>query len=107
MSEMKIGYSGNYPYVEINFFLNEERENYCLKVPMSKMWYKDLIYEIEKVAEEEKKNAEKFLHENDRKKMMHSFDIYAKLAEISKELRSDLEIDSEDVIIMNEASGDM
>ena len=107
MSEMKIGYSGNYPYVEINFFLNEESENYRLKVPMSKMWYKDLIYEIEKVAEEEKKNAEKFLHENDRKMMMHSFDIYAKLTEICKELRNDLEIDSEDVIIMNEASGDM
>ena len=107
MAEMKIGYSGNYPYVEMNFLFNEERENYRLKVPMSKIWYKDLIYEIEKVAEEEKKNAEKSLHENDREMMMHSFDIYAKLIEISKELRSDLEIDSEDVIIMNEASGDM
>ena len=107
MAEMKISYDGNYPIVEINFSLNEEREDYSIKLPMSKMWYKDLIYEIEKVAEEEKKNAEKFLHENDRKKMIHYFDIYAKLAEISKELRSDLEIDSEDVIIMNEASGDM
>jgi hypothetical protein len=52
MAEMKIGYSGNYPFVEINFFLNEEGENYSIKLPMSKMWYKDIIYEIEKVAEE-------------------------------------------------------
>ena len=103
MAEMKIGYSGNYPYVEINFFFNEEREKYRLKVPMSKMWYKDLIYEIEKVAEEEKKNAEKFLHENDRKKMMHSFDIYTKLVEVSQGLKNDLEMDSEGVIL-NQAS---
>jgi hypothetical protein len=39
--------------------------------------------------------------------MMHSFDIYTKLTEICKEFRSDLEIDSEDVIMMKEASGDM
>ena len=103
MAEMKIGYSGNYPYVEINFLLNEERENYRLKLPMSKMWYKDLIYEIEKVAEEEKKNAEKYLHEDNRKMMTQSFDMYAKLIEIGKELRRDLEMDSEGVIL-NEAS---
>ena len=103
MAEMKIGYSGNYPYVEMNFLFSEERENYRLKVPMSKMWYKDLIYEIEKVAEEEKKNAEKFLHENDRKKMMHSFDIYAKLVEVSQGLKNDLEMDP-DGVILNQAS---
>ena len=50
MAEMKISFDGNYPTVEINFFLNEEREDYSIKLPMSKMWYKDIIYEIEKVA---------------------------------------------------------
>ena len=59
MSEMKIVYSGKYPYVEINFSLNEEGEDYSIKLPMSKMWYKDIIYEIEKVAEEEKKASRK------------------------------------------------
>ena len=105
MAEMKIGYSGNYPYVEINFLLNEERENYRLKLPMSKMWYKDLIYEIEKVAEEEKKNAEKYLHEDNRKMMTQSFDMYAKLIEIGKELRRDLEMDSEGVILGEASEG--
>ena len=90
MAEMKIGYSGNYPFVEINFFLNEEGENYSIKLPMSKMWYKDIIYEIEKVAEEEKKKAEKYLHEDNRKMMTHCFDMYSKLIEIGKELRRDI-----------------
>jgi hypothetical protein len=27
-------------------------------LPMSKMWYKNIIYEIEKVAEEEKKSSQ-------------------------------------------------
>lgn len=61
---------------------------------MSKMWYKDIIYEIEKVAEEEKKNAEKYLHEDNREMMTQSFDMYAKLIEISKELREDIEKES-------------
>lgn len=51
---MIISYDGNYPTVEINFSLNEERDDYSIKLPMSKMWYKDIICEIEKVAEEEK-----------------------------------------------------
>lgn len=94
MAEMKISYDGNCPTVEINFFLNEEREDYSIKLPMSKMWYKDIIYEIEKVAEEEKKNAEKYLHEDNREMMTQSFDMYAKLIEISKELREDIEKES-------------
>jgi hypothetical protein len=94
VTEMKISYDGNYPTVEINFSLNKEREDYSIKLPMSKMWYKDIIYEIEKVAEEEKKKAAKYLHENDRQMMIHHFDIYSKLIEIVKELRKDLEIDS-------------
>lgn len=97
VAEMKIGYSGNYPYVEINFSLNEGGDNYSIKLPMSKMWYKDIIYEIEKVAEEEKKNAEKYLHEDNREMMTQSFDMYAKLVEIGKELRGDIEKDSEGV----------
>jgi len=97
MAEMKISYSGNYPTVEINFFLQEHGENYSIKLPMSKMWYKDIIYEIEKVAEEEKKKAEKFLHEDNRKMMMHAFDIYAQLIDIGKELRKDLEMDAQSV----------
>jgi len=97
MAEMKISYDGNYPIVEINFSLNEEREDYSIKLPMSKMWYKDIIYEIEKVAEEEKKNAEKYLHEDNREMMTQSFDMYAKLIEISKELREDIEKESEGV----------
>jgi hypothetical protein len=104
MSEMKISYSGNYPSVEINFFLNEQSENYSIQLPMSKMWYKDIIYEIEKVAEEEKKKAEKYLHEDNREMMTHCFDIYAKLIEIGKELRKDLEMDSQGVKF-NEMSG--
>jgi hypothetical protein len=104
MAEMKITYSGNYPTVEINFYLDEQRENYSIKLPMSKMWYKDIIYEIEKVAEEEKKKAERYLHEDNRKMMMHSFDIYAQLIEIGKELRKDLEMDAQDVVL-SEASG--
>ena len=99
MAEMKIGYSGNYPYVEINFSLNEEGENYSIKLPMSKMWYKDIICEIEKVADEEKKNAEKHLHEDNRKMMTHSFDMYSQLMEIGIELRSDMEMDSEVVTL--------
>jgi hypothetical protein len=104
MAEMKIGYSGNYPYVEINFSLNEDGENYSIKLPMSKMWYKDIICEIEKVADEEKKNAEKHLHEDNRKMMTHSFDMYSQLMEIGNELRSDMEMDSE-VVTLSEASG--
>jgi hypothetical protein len=106
MAEMKISYSGNYPSVEINFFLNEQRENYSIQLPMSKMWYKDIIYEIEKVAEEEKKKAERYLHEDNRDMMTHCFDIYAKLIEIGKELRKDLEMESEGVKF-NEPSGNL
>lgn len=95
VAEMKIGYSGNYPYVEINFFLNEGGESYSIKLPMSKMWYKDIIYEIEKVAEEEKKNAEKYLKEDNREMMTQSFDMYSKLAEIGKKLRGNIEKDPE------------
>jgi hypothetical protein len=36
--------------------------------------------------------------------MMHSFDIYAQLIEIGKELRKDLEMDAQDVVL-SEASG--
>jgi hypothetical protein len=61
MPEVKIGYSGINPYVEINFFLNGEGKNYTIRSPMSKMWYKDIICEIDKVAEEEKIKAEKHL----------------------------------------------
>ena len=106
MSEMKIVYSGKYPYVEINFSLNEEGEDYSIKLPMSKMWYKDIIYEIEKVAEEEKKQAEKHLHEDNRKMMTHCFDMYLKLMEIGKELRRDIEMDSEG-IRLGEESGSL
>ena len=97
MAEMKISYDGNYPTVEINFSIDEEKIDYSIKLPMSKMWYKDIIYEIEKVAEEEKMKAAKYLHEDNRQMMTHSFDIYAKLIEISKELRKDLEMESEGV----------
>ncbi len=106
MTEMKIGHNGNSPFVEINFFLNEEAGNQHIKLPMSKMWYKDIIYEIEKISEEEKKKAEKYLHEDDRKMMTQSFDMYSKLNEISKKLRKDLESESE-VATFSEASGDM
>lgn len=95
MVEMKIGHSGKYPYVKINFSPNEEGE-ISIKLPMSKMWYKDLIYEIEKVAEEEKKKSEKYLHEDNRKMMIHYFNMYSQLMEISNELRRDMEIDSEE-----------
>jgi len=105
VAEMKIGFSGNYPYVEINFSLNEGRDNYSIKLSMSKMWYKDIIYEIEKVAEEEKKNAEKYLHEDNRQMMTHSFDIYSKLIEIGKELRKDLEMDSEGIKLGDTSGG--
>ncbi len=94
MAEMKIEYSGKPPYVEINFSLNEEGKNYTIKLPMSKMWYKDLIYEIEKVAEEEKKCAEKYFHEGNKKMLNHSFDIYLKISEIGQDLRKDIEMDS-------------
>jgi len=97
MPEVKIGYSGINPYVEINFFLNEEGEKYTIKFPMSKMWYKEIICEIEKVAEEEKNKAEKHLHENDRKMMIHCYDIYLKLMEIGKGLRRDAEMNSESI----------
>lgn len=106
MTEMKIGHNGNSPFVEINFFLNEEAGNQHIKLPMSKMWYKDIIYEIEKISEEEKKKAEKYLHEDDRKMMTQSFDMYSKLNEISKKLRKDSESESE-VATFSEASGDM
>ena len=105
MAEMKIGYSEKYPYVEINFSLNEEGENYSIKLPMSKMWYKDLIYEIEKVAEEEKRKSTNYLHEDNRKMMTHCFDMYAKLIEIGKELRRDIEMDSEGVTLSEASSG--
>ena len=106
MTEMKIGHNGNSPYVEINFFLNEEAGNQYIKLPMSKMWYKDIIYEIEKISEEEKKKAEKYLHEDNRKMMTQSFDMYSKLNEISNKLRKDIESESE-VATFSEASGDM
>lgn len=103
MTEMKIGHDGNIPYVEINFFLNEETGNQNIKLSMSKMWYKDIVYEIEKISEEEKKKAEKYLHEDNRKMMTQSFDMYSKLMEISNELRRNLEMDS-DVAALSEAS---
>jgi hypothetical protein len=90
MAEMKISYDGNYPTVEINFSLNEESEDYSIKLPMSRMWHKDIIYEIAKAAEEGKKKAAKYLHEDNRQMMTHSFDIYSKLIEIGKVLRKDL-----------------
>ena len=94
MTEMKIGCNGKFQYVEINFFLNEEADIHSIKLPMSKMWYKDIIYEIEKISEEEKKKAEKYLHEDNRKMMTQSFDMYSKLREISNDLRKNLEMDS-------------
>jgi hypothetical protein len=105
MAEMKIGYSGKYPYVAINFSLNEEGE-IRIKLPMSKTWYKDIIYEIEKVAEEEKMKSEKYLYEDNRKMMTHYFDMYTHLMQIGNELRRDMEMDSEGVIL-NETSGDL
>ena len=96
MSEMKIGHDGNGLYVEINFFLNEEAGNQTIKLPMSKMWYKDIVYEIDKIWEDEKKKVEKYLHEDNRKMMTQSFDRYSKLKEISNELRENLESYSED-----------
>jgi len=105
MAEMKISYNGNYPTVEINFFLNEEKEDYSIKLPMSKMWYKDIIYEIEKVEEEEKKKAGKYLHEDNRQMMTHFFDIYSKLIEIGKELRKDLEMNSEGIKLSDTSGG--
>jgi hypothetical protein len=101
---MQISYDSNYPNVEINFSGNGEREDYSIKLPMSKMWYKDIIYEIEKVAEEEKKKAAKYLHENNRQMLTQSFDMYAKLMGISNELRRNSEIDS-DFASLSEASG--
>ena len=106
MAEMKIGHSGKYPYVEINFSLDEEVENNSVKLRMSKMWYKDIIYEIEKVAEEEKKQAEKHLHEDNRKMMTQSFDMYSKFNEISNNFRKHLESDSE-IPTYGEASGEL
>lgn len=106
MTEMKIGHDGKTPYVEINFFVNEEIGNQNIKLSMSKMWYKDIVYEIEKITEEEKKKAEKYLHEDNRKMMTQSFDMYTKLKEISDKLRKDLEADSESATF-NEASGEL
>ena len=60
---------------------------------MSKMWYKDIIYEIEKISEEEKKKSEKYLHEDNRKMMTQSFDMYSKLKEISNKLRMTIFVD--------------
>ena len=96
MSEMKNGHDGNGLYVEIDFFLNEEAGNQTIKLPMSKMWYKDIVYEIDKIWEDEKKKVEKYLHEDNRKMMTQSFDRYSKLKEISNELRENLESYSED-----------
>ena len=95
MIEMKIGHSGKYPYVIINFSPDEGRK-ISIKLPMPKMWYKDLIYEIEKVAEEKKKKSEKYLHEDNRKMMIHSFDMYSQLKEISNELRKNMEMEFEE-----------
>ena len=95
MVEMKIGHSGKYPYVKIYFSPNEEGEA-GIQLPMSRIWYKDLIYEIEKVAEDEKKKSEKYLHEDNRKMMIHYFNMYSQLMEISNELRRDMEMDSEE-----------
>jgi hypothetical protein len=106
MTEMKIGHNGNSPHVEINFFLNEEAGNQNIKLPMSKMWYKDIIYEIEKISEEEKKKAEKYLHEDNRIMMTQSFDMYSKLNEISNNLRKNLESDSE-IATFSETSGEL
>ena len=106
MTEMKIGHDGKTPYVEINFFVNEEIGNQNIKLSMSKMWYKDIVYEIEKITEEEKKKAEKYLHEDNRKMMTQSFDMYTKLKEISDKLRKDLEEDSEGANF-NETSGEL
>ena len=64
---------------------------------VSKMWYKEIIYEIEKVAEDEKKKAEKYLHEDNRKNMIHCYDIYLKLMEIGKGLRRDAGMNSESI----------
>ena len=106
MTEMKIGHDGKTPYVEINFFVNEETGNQNIKLSMSKMWYKDIVYEIEKITEEEKKKAEKYLHEDNRKMMTQSFDMYTKLKEISDKLRKDLEAYTEGATF-NEASGEL
>ena len=95
MVEMKIGHSGKYPYVIINFSPDEGRK-ISIKLPMSKMWYKDLIYEIEKVAEEKKKKSEKYLHEDNRKMMIHFFDMYSQLMKISNELRRNMEMEFEE-----------
>ena len=95
MTELKIGHNDNFTYVDVNFSLKEGSENHSIRLPMSKMWYKDIIYEIEKVAEEEKKKAAKYLNEDNRQMMTHSFDIYAKLIEIGKELRKKIEMGSE------------
>jgi len=106
MTEMKIGCNDKFQYVEINFFLNEEADIHSIKLPMSKMWYKDIIYEIEKISEEEKKKAEKYLHEDNRKMMTQSFDMYSKLNEISNNFRKHLESDSE-IPTYGEASGEL
>ncbi len=106
MTEMKIGCNGKFQYVEINFFLNEEADIHSIKLPMSKMWYKDIIYEIEKISEEEKKKAEKYLHEDNRIMMTQSFDMYSKLNEISNNLRKNLASDSE-IATFSETSGEL
>ena len=95
MLEVKIGHSGEYPFLIINFSPDEGRK-ISIKLPMPKMWYKDLIYEIEKVAEEEKKKSEKYLHEDNRKMMIHFFDMYSQLMEISNELRRNMEMEFEE-----------
>ena len=104
MTEIKIGHDGNNLFVEINFFLNEETGNQNIKLSMSKMWYKDIVYEIEKISEEEKKKAEKYLHEDNKQMMTQSFDMYSKLKEISNKLRKDIEAAS-GVTTFSEASG--
>ncbi|MEA1948868.1 MAG: hypothetical protein U9N83_16385 [Thermodesulfobacteriota bacterium] len=57
---------------------------------LSKTWYKDLIYEIERLAEEEKKNAEKYLYENNKEMMMQAYNVYIKPTEKITALRRDL-----------------
>lgn len=95
MVEMKIGHSVKNPYVIIHFSPDEGRK-IIIKLPISKMWYKDLIYEIEKFAEEKKKKSEKYLHEDNRKMMIHFFDMYSQLMEISNELRRNMEMEFEE-----------
>jgi putative secretion ATPase (PEP-CTERM system associated) len=58
---------------------------------LSETWYKDLIYEIEQLAEEEEKNIEKYLYGNNKEMITQTYNVYAKLTEKIKVLRRDLE----------------